>query len=80
MALHRRFLDQDRLEPPFERRVLFDVFPVFVQGGRAHSAQLAPRQGRFEHVRCVDGALRRTSAHHRVDLIDEEDGISPGRR
>ncbi len=76
--LHRRLLDQDRLEPPLERRVFFDVLPVFVQSGRADAAQFAPRQGRLEHVRGVDGSLRRPGAHHRMDLINEEDDLPLG--
>ena len=74
-VLYGGLLDHDRLESPFERRVLFDVLPVFVQGGGAHAAQLSPGQGGFQHVGGIDGAFRRPGAHDRVDLIDEEDDL-----
>ena len=76
--LHGGLLDQDRLEPPFERRILFDVFPVFVQGRRADAAQLAPGQGGLEHVGGIHGAFRRPGADHGVDLVDEEDDLPLG--
>ncbi len=76
--LHGRLLDQDRLEPPFERRVFFDVLAVFIQGRRAHAAQLAPGQGGLQHVGGIHGAFRRPGADDGVDLIDEEDDLPLG--
>jgi hypothetical protein len=77
--LHGGLLDHDRLEPPFERRILFNVFAVFVQGGRAHAAQIAPRQGGLQHVGGIHGAFRRTGADDGVDLVDKEDDLPFGR-
>ena len=77
--LYGGLLDHDRLEPPFEGRILFDVFPVFIQGRGAHTAQLAPGQGGFQHVRGIHGAFRRPGADDGMDLIDEEDDLPFGR-
>ena len=48
--LDRRFVNRDRLEAPFQRRVRFDMLAVFFQGGRADALQLAPGQGRLENI------------------------------
>ena len=65
--------DEDRLEAPFERGVLFDVLAVFVERRRADAAQLAARQGRLEQVRRVGGAFGRARADHHVQLVNEQD-------
>ena len=39
--VHCRRLDDDRLEPAFQRRVLLDVLAVLVHRGRADDLQLA---------------------------------------
>ena len=46
-SLNVRFGDVYALEAAFERGVLFDVLPVFVEGGRAHAAQLPAREHGF---------------------------------
>ena len=76
--LYGGLLDHDRLEPPFERRVLFDVFAVFIQGGGAHAAQLSPGQGGLEHVGGIHGSFRRSGADDGVDLVDKEDDLPFG--
>ena len=43
-VLHSGFVHQHRLETPLQRRVLFDVLPVLVEGGGADAVQLAPGQ------------------------------------
>jgi len=77
-VLHRGLLDQHGLESALQGRVLLDVLAVLVQGRRADAAQLAPGQGRLEHVRCVDGALGGPRSHDGVDLVDEEDDLALG--
>ena len=74
-VLDRRLADQDGLEPALERRVLLDVFPVFVERRRADGVQLAAREHRLQHVRRVDGAFGRAGADHGVQLVDEEDDL-----
>jgi hypothetical protein len=73
---NRRLADEDRLEAPFERRVLLDVLAVLVQRRRADAPQLAPREHRLEHVGRVDRTLRRARADDRVQLVDEEDDLA----
>src|SRR5581483_1113148 len=75
---HRRLADEDRLKAPLERRVLLDVLAVLVERRRADAPQLAAREHRLEHVRRVDGALRRARADDRVELVDEEDEVALG--
>ncbi len=74
-VLHRRLSDHHRLEAPFQGGVLLDVLAVLVQGGRADQVQLAAGQHRFEHVGGVHRALGCPRAHHRVQLVDEDDHI-----
>jgi hypothetical protein len=75
-VLHRWLADDDRLEAALERRVLLDVLPVLIERRRANGVELAPRQHRFQHVRRVHRALGRARAHHRVELVDEEDHLA----
>ena len=74
--LHRRLVDENRLEAALQRGVLLDVLAVLVERGRAHGLQLAPRQRRLEDVGRVDGALRGAGADQRVHLVDEEDDVA----
>ena len=76
MSATLRLADEDRLEAPLERRVLLDVLAVLVEGRRTDGAQLAARQHWLQHVGGVDGALRRTGADDRVQLVDEEDDVA----
>ena len=77
--LHRlrlaRRLHHDDLEAAIERRILLDVFAVFVERGGADALDLATGEGRLEHVGGVDRALRAAGAHERVQLVDEEDRV-----
>ena len=73
--LDRRLADQDALEAALERGVLLDVFAVFVQRRRADAMQLAARQRRLQHVAGIDRAFGLAGADHRVDLVDEDDGL-----
>ena len=72
-ALHVRFVHQHLLEAPFQRRVLLDVLAVLVQRSGADAVQLAARQRGFQHVAGVHRALGLARAHHRVQLVDEQD-------
>ena len=49
-VLDARLADGDGLEAAFERGVLFDVFAVFVERGRADAPELAARERGLEHV------------------------------
>ena len=72
-VLHRRLVHQHLLETTLQRGILLDVLAVFIQRGGADAVQLAARQGRFQHVAGVDGALRLARADHRMNLVDEQD-------
>ena len=69
----RRLSDVDRLEAALQSRVLLDVLLVLVERRGADAAQLAPGQGRLEHVRGVHRSLGRTRPDQSVQLVDEED-------
>ena len=75
---HGRLLDQNRLEASFQRRVLFDIFAVFIERCRPDAAQFAPGKGRFEHIGGVHGPFRGAGADDGVDFIDEEDDFPLG--
>ena len=75
-VLNVRLGDEDRLEPPRQRRVLLDVLLVLVERRRADAVQLAARQRRFEQVRGVHGAVRLAGTDQRVHLVDEEDDVA----
>ena len=78
-VLDRRLVDQDRLEPTLQCRVLLDVLAVLVQRRRADHVQLAAGQHRLEHVAGVHRALGGAGADHGVQLVDEQQD-PPSRR
>jgi hypothetical protein len=78
VSSHRRLVHHDGLEAPLQRRVLLDVLLVLVEGRRPDAVELAARQHGLEQVRRVHGALGRARAHHRVQLVDEEDDLALG--
>ena len=75
---NRRLVDQYRLEAALQRRVFFDVLPVFVQRRRADTVQFAAGQHRFEHVAGIHGPLRRSGADHRMQLVDKHHDLALG--
>ena len=74
--LHRGFIHHHRLEPPRKGCIFFDILAVFIQRGRAHTVQIAPRQSGFDQVGRIHRAIRFASAHQRVHLVDEQDDIA----
>ncbi len=69
----RRLVDVDRLESPFQSRVLFDVLLVLVQGRGADGAQLAAGERGLQHVGGVHRPFRGAGSDQRVQLVDEKD-------
>ena len=49
-VLDRGLADEDRLEAPGQRGILFDVLLVLVEGGRTDAVQLAAGERRLEQV------------------------------
>ena len=64
-------IHQNPLESTFERRVFFDVLPVFIERGRTDTMQLTTCQGGLEHVTGIHRALGLTCPYHGMKLVDE---------
>ena len=77
-VFHRRFTDEDWLEPALERGVLFDVLAIFVECRCTNRVQLAPGKHRLEHLRRVHGSLGGAGADHRMQFVDKENDPSFG--
>ena len=77
-VLYSRLVDIYGLETPLERRVLLDIFLVFIERRRADHMQLAARECRLQQVRGVHRTFARTSADQRVHFIDEQDDLAVG--
>ena len=73
--VNRRRLDLHGLKTAFERGVLFDVFAIFVQRGRADTLHLAARKRRLDDVRSVHRAFRRTGADDGVQFVNEQNNV-----
>ena len=54
------------------------MLTVLIKGGGPDAAQFTPGQHRFQQIAGVHGATAGASAHHRVDLIDEQHDLSIG--
>ena len=74
----RRLADEHRLEAPLERRVLLDIFAIFVERRRADAVQLAARQRRLQQIAGVHRAFGLAGADERVHLVDEQDDVARG--
>ena len=78
-VLDRRLIDKHRLEAPRQRRVLLDIFAIFVERGGADAMQLAARQRRLEQVRGIHRAVGLAGADDGMHLVDEKN-VGAGRR
>ena len=72
---HRRFPDEDRLKPPFQSGVFFDIFPILIEGRRPDASQCSPCQRGFEHVGGVHCAFCGSRTHKGMQLVDEKNHI-----
>ena len=70
--LNRRFVDHNGLKTSFERRIFFDIFAVFVEGGCADAVQFASCKHRLEKVACVHTAFGFACADDGVKFIDKQ--------
>ena len=66
---HRWLTDEHLLEAPLQRGVLFDVFAVLVERGRANQPQFATGQHRLDHV------AARAGPDDGVQLVDERNDL-----
>ena len=71
-VLDRWLINKDRLEPAGQRRVLFHILTVFIQRCRADTAQLAPRQRRFQQVRCIHRPIGLAGTDKLMHLVDKQ--------
>ena len=78
--LDRGLGDEDRLEPPRQRRILFDVLAVLVERGGADAMQFAARQRGLQQVGRIHRAVGLAGADQRMHLVDEQDDAAFGRR
>jgi hypothetical protein len=70
--LRRGLADGHRLEAPLQRRVLFHVLSVLVEGRGADHLDLAAPKGRLNDIGRVDCALGSARADDRVQLVDKQ--------
>ena len=73
---HRRLVDRNRLEAPFQRGVFFDVLAVLIERRRPDALQFAAGQRRLQDVRSVDRAFRAAGPDQRMQLVDEQDNVA----
>jgi hypothetical protein len=66
------------LEAPLQRRVLFNVFAVFIERRRANAVQFSARQHRLQQIASVHRSFGFARADHGVQLVDEEDDLAVG--
>jgi len=72
-VLDRGLIHQHGLEAAFQRRVLFDVLAVLVEGGRADAVELAPGQHGLEHIAGIHGTFGLARADDGVQFVDKKD-------
>ena len=73
-----RLIDQNGLKTALERRILLDVFSVFIERGGAHAVKLPTGERRLQDIGGVHRPLRSARAHDGVKLVDEQDYFARG--
>ena len=74
--LDRRLADEHWLKTALQRRVLLDIFLIFIERRRANAMQFAARQSRLEQVRRIHRAIALASPNQRVHLVDKQDDLA----
>ena len=67
-----RLFHGHRLETAFQRRIFFNIFPVFFQGRRSDQLDLASGERRFQNIRRIQSALGSARSNDRMQLINKE--------
>ena len=70
-----RLSDRNGLKPAFQRRILFDIFPVFRYRRGADDPDVTPRQCGLDDVCRIDRPLSGAGADQIVNFINEQDQI-----
>ena len=73
--LHVGGFHDDLLEAALQGTVLLDGVAVFVECGGTDTLDGAACQSRFQDVCGIHASRCAASAHHRVDLVDEDDDV-----
>ena len=73
--INGRHVHCHRLEPALQGAVLFNILPVFAEGGGTDDLDFSPGQGRLENIRRIHRAFGITRANQVVYLIDKQDDI-----
>ena len=71
-----RLIYRHRLEPALQSRILFDVFSVFVDGGRTDQLNFAPGKLRLENVGGINGAFRSSRTDDVMNFVNKQDYVS----
>jgi len=72
----RWLLNLDRLEPPLESSVFFEVLAVLVERRSAYGLQLPTGEHRLQYRGGIDGAFGRAGPDQRVQLVYEQDDVA----
>ena len=70
-----RLADGNRLEPAFKRRVLFNMFAVFFNRGRADHLQFPAGKRGFQNVGGVHCAFGTAGADEGMDFINKQNDV-----
>ena len=71
-----RFLYRNRLEAPFQGRILFDIFPVFRHCCSAYNLNFSTRQRGFHNISGIHGTFRISSTYNIMNLINYKYNVS----
>ena len=72
------FIDCDRLETALQRRILFNVLAVLVEGRCANDLNLTPGQCRFQNIGSIHGAFRITGTHQVMHFVNHQNDVAAG--
>ena len=76
--LDGRLTCHNRLETTLQCRILFDVFTILIQRGRADAVKFASCQHGLEHIAGIHGAVCFAGSYDRMQLIDEQNDVPVG--
>ncbi len=70
--LHGGFFHHNRLKAPLQRRVLFNILPVFIQSSGADTMQFPPCQHGFQHIARIQRSVGLTCAHNGMQFVNKQ--------
>ena len=69
---HSRLFYQNRLEPPFQCGILFNVLTIFIQRCRANTVEFAPGQHRLQQISGIHCAIRFSGTYNGMEFVYEQ--------